>query len=251
MTSLEEDNGIGRRLRAARLRRGWSREALAFRSGVSWSAIAQVEAGRRRNLRPSTLSALAGALRVTIDYVVSGRASAPPMLEHHALLYANDAEFLATAVPFLTDSIERSEPALVVSTGANIELLRDQLGRLARQVEFADRASWYREPVPALNGYRSFLDAQIEAGAPWIRIIGEPVWDGLSDSGRRLWARYESLLNMSWSTAPATVLCPYDTRAVDRGIVNQARLTHSHTIQRGRVASSPVYADPSEFVLES
>jgi transcriptional regulator with XRE-family HTH domain len=248
---LEEDNGIGRRLRAARLRRGWSREALAFRSGMSWSAIAQVEAGRRRNLRPSTLSALAGALGVTIDYVVSGRASTPPMLEHHALLYESDAEFLATAMPFLTDSIERSEPALVVTTAANIELLRDQLGRRARQVEFADRSSWFRAPVSAVNGFQSFRDAQLEAGAPWIRIIGEPVWDGLSDSDIRSWVRCESLLNVSWSTAPATVLCAYDTRAVARGIVNQAHLTHSHTIQRGQVASSPEYADPSEFVLES
>src|SRR5438445_8615473 len=84
-------NGLGARVRAARQRRGWSREALAFHSGISWSAIAQVESGRRTNVRPSTLHALALALGVTIDYLVAGRSVAAPMMEHQALLYATDA----------------------------------------------------------------------------------------------------------------------------------------------------------------
>ena len=61
---------MGTRVRAAGVRLGWSREALAVRSELSWSAIAQVESGRRKNVRPQTLSALAEALGVTIDYLV-------------------------------------------------------------------------------------------------------------------------------------------------------------------------------------
>ena len=53
-------------------RLGWTREALAFHSGLSWSAIAQVESGRRTNLRPSTLAALSRPLGVSIDYLVDG-----------------------------------------------------------------------------------------------------------------------------------------------------------------------------------
>ena len=53
---------IGESLKAARERLGWSREALAYHSGVSWSAIAQIESGRRKDVRLSSLSALAEAL---------------------------------------------------------------------------------------------------------------------------------------------------------------------------------------------
>jgi transcriptional regulator with XRE-family HTH domain len=59
---------------------------------TGWSAIAQVEAGRRTNLRPATLSALAGPLGVTIDYLVNGGASQARMLEHSAFLYNTNGQ---------------------------------------------------------------------------------------------------------------------------------------------------------------
>ena len=249
-TSVRPDNGIGRRLRAARYRCGWSREALAFHSGISWSAIAQVESGRRRNLRPATLTALAGALEVTIDYLVTGRSPAVPMLEHRALVYGSDSEFVGAAVPFLAEALERSEAAIVVTGERNAELLRDALGRQAERVEFAEQASWYRTPVGALDGYRAFLRASLDAGAPWVRVIGEPVWAGRSESETRIWTRYESLLNLVLSAEPATVLCPYDTRTVGGDTLDDARITHPHTVDRCGLATSPEYVDPTGFVLE-
>src|SRR4051812_43245566 len=88
--SAAENSTIGTRVRAARERLGWRREELAFRSGVSWSAIAQVESGRRRNMRPGTLSALGEALGVTTDYLVRGGPASPAMFQHRALLYDTD-----------------------------------------------------------------------------------------------------------------------------------------------------------------
>src|SRR2546423_4170916 len=119
-TSETEAPGIGPRLRAARERRGWSREALAFHSGLSWSAISQVESGRRTNARPQTLSALSEALGVTIDYLVGRGPPRSPMLEHQALLYGTDEELLKTLVPFVSEGIKRGAPVLVVTTSANV-----------------------------------------------------------------------------------------------------------------------------------
>jgi hypothetical protein len=186
---------------------------------------------------------------VTIDYLVSGGAPSPPMLEHRALLYETDEEFVNSAGPLLAEAVERSEAALAVTTNANIDSLRDQLGAQARQVEIVERSTWYRTPLSALNGYQAFLEARIEAGAPWVLIVGEPVWAGRSDSEVRLWARYEALLNLVFSAAPATVLCPYDMRTLDPSIISHARSTHPHTVERDTLASSPQYADPSGFVL--
>jgi transcriptional regulator with XRE-family HTH domain len=244
-----EGPGTGVRLRAARERRGWSREALAFHSELSWSAIAQIESGRRKNVRPQTLSALAGALGVTIDYLVHGASPNSPMLEHRALLYETDEEFTDTLGPFLAQGMERSEAVLAVTTNTNIELLREYLGSDAKRVEFVEAQSWYSAPAPALSAYQAFLSAKVKAGAAWVRIVGEPVWSGRSDSEIGAWTRYESLFNLVFGASPITVVCPYDTRSIPADVARQALCTHPHTVGPAGVTSSPEYADPAGFVL--
>ena len=209
-----ETQGIGSRLRAARERHGWSREALAFRSGISWSAIAQVESGRRTNLRPSTLAALAAPLGLTIDYLVNGRPSQVPMLRHSAFRYSTDDEFQATVAAFLSDGADRSEALLAVTSKRNIELLRDKLGRDSRKVKFVESSEWLTTQDAALAEVAGFCDAKLKRGVPWVRYVVEPVRDGRSDADVQLWTRFESMLNVLFRDFPLTLVCPYDERSV-------------------------------------
>jgi transcriptional regulator with XRE-family HTH domain len=250
MTASSAHNGIGTRVKTARQRRGWNREALAFHSGISWSAIAQVEAGRRTNVRPATLRSLADALGVTIDYLVVGGRAAPAMLSHQALLYGSDAEFLDTAVPFLAEAVDRDEPALAVTTEANIELLRERLGRIARRIEFVERTAWYRTPSAALGGYLAFLQRELERGAAWVRILGEPPRANGSKSDLQGWTRYEALLNLAFAAEPVSVLCPYDERGCDKQIIARARATHPHLAEPHTLVCNRDYADPAALLLE-
>jgi transcriptional regulator with XRE-family HTH domain len=245
------DTGIGNRVRAVRQRLGWSREALAFHAGISWSAISQLEGGRRRNLRPNTLAALAGALGVTIDYLVFGCSVSPAMVEHRALLYDNDADFLSKAVPFLHEGVDRSEAALAVTTEARCRLLREQLGAVESHVEFAEQGSWCAGPSAALSRLRTFVAGHLEAGSPWVRILVEPVVTGLSDAEGQSWARYESLLNIVFRYAPLTALCVYDVATLDRRFISGVLETHPHTVTDTGTAESPDYVDPIEFMLET
>jgi transcriptional regulator with XRE-family HTH domain len=246
---MSDSGGIGPRVRAARERLGWTREALAFHSGVSWSAIAQVETGRRRNVRPSTLAAISRQLGVSIDYLVEGSLSRRTMLEHLVFPYRTDDQFRTTMGPFLTEGIERSEAILAVTTGANIELLREQLGKDARAVEFVDVSRFYSTPNAALEALRSFSEAKLSRGAPWVRFLGEPIWAGRSDAEIRLWTRYESLFNLVFGASPLTVVCPYDERSVAPEIVKDAHLTHPHTVGDRGISKSPDYTDPGRFAL--
>src|SRR6202035_1380350 len=119
---------VGVSLKSARERAGWSREALAYRSGLSWAAIAQIESGRRREVRLSSLAALAGALGVSVDYLIgSDAAMESSVFEHLVLGYSSDQEFLAATFPFLAGGVERAEAVLAVTTHPNIALLRDAL----------------------------------------------------------------------------------------------------------------------------
>jgi transcriptional regulator with XRE-family HTH domain len=244
---------IGEARRVARARLGWSREALAYHSGVSWSAIAQIEAGRRRDVRLSSLSALADALGVSVDYLIgtAAAADAPQLLEHRVFMHESDQQFLAAALPVLGEGIERSQCVLAVTTAARTGLLRDALDDRSKHVEFADSADWYRSPNAALNGYRAFVKERSEAGAAWIWIVGEADWARSSDAEITAWTRYESIINLAFASSPVTVVCSYDARSLPANLVADARRTHPEIVRGSETSASPMYREPEDLLLEA
>jgi transcriptional regulator with XRE-family HTH domain len=241
---------IATSLRAARERGGWTREALAYHAGVSWPAIAQIESGRRTDVRLSTLSALARALGLSLDQLAGADAGAPPpLLRHEALVYDSDEQLLQTAVPFLREGVEKSECPLAVTTRSNIRLLRKALGQEAQHVEFADSARWYASPSTALRRYRGFLTKSLEGPGSWVRIVGEPVWSGRSPAQIQEWARYESMLNLSFASSPVTIMCPYDTRTTPPDVISGARCTHPRLAGPGQSVASSTYREPESFLI--
>ena len=245
-----DGSGIGDRLRAARERLGWTREELAVHSGISWSAIAQVESGRRTNLRPNTLSALSSALGLTIDYLVKGALMPTPMLEHSAYFYSDDEQYKTTMGSFIAAGLERAEAVIAVTTPGNVELLREQLGTDARRVKFVESTEWLTTPPDALEAFRSFSDRKLRAGAPWVRFVAEPIWKGRSDPEMRLWTRFESLLNVLFASSPTTFVCPYDERSVPPEVVTEAHLTHPDIIDDAGTARSRDYGGAGRVALD-
>ncbi len=244
---------FGHDLRTIRERRGWAREALAFHAGISVAAIAQIEAGRRPDPRLSTVIALAEALDVSVDRL-TGRSvplsGGQHPLQHRALLYATDGEFVDASVPFLTEGLERSDAVMVVTDRARIRRLRRALAGDARRVEFRESSSWYASPQAAMDAYRAFVDECVSSGSAWVRVIGEPVWAGRSAREARAWARYESLINISFAASPATIMCPYDMRALPASIVAQAKCTHPEVTKGTRSDASSTYRQPEAFLLD-
>lgn len=239
-------------MKAARARLGWSRETLAHHSGVSWSAIAQIESGRRKDVRLSSLSALAEALGVSVDYLIgSATATAPRLLEHRLLTYGSDEEYLAAAIPFLAEGMERSESLLAVTTEEQIELLREALADRADNVEFADSAEWYRSPRTAMDGYRTFVTEKLEAGAAWIRIVAEIAPESRSDSTILAWTRYESLVNLAFASLPTTFICTYDDRSWPVDVIAQARRTHPEVADGSDATANPDYRVPEHFLIDA
>jgi transcriptional regulator with XRE-family HTH domain len=241
---------LGTSLKSARERLGLSREALAHQSGLSWAAISQIESGRRQEVRASTLVALASALGVSVDYLVGGAATvSPELLNHRMAIYGSDDEYVASAIPFILEGIERADSVLAVTPHRHAGLLHDALGANAQQVEFLDAAAWYRSLQSAASGYRSFVKERFERGAPWVRIIGEPVWTGRSTADLAEWFRYEALINVSFASCPATVVCTYDTRSLPEDAMDNARRTHPQVAATGDVTASSAYQGPEEFLL--
>ena len=241
---------IGDSLRAARMRLGWSREALAFHSGVSWSAIAQIESGRRKDVRLSSLAALADALGVSVDYLIgTAAATTPQPFDHRLLTYRSDEDFLAAAIPFFAEGMEQSECLLAVTTEGKSGLLRDTLGDRSEHVEFANWAQWYRSPDTALRGYRTFVKEKFEAGAAWIRVVAEAVWSGGADE-IAAWTRYESLVNLAFASSPATIICTYDEESLTEEVIADALLTHPEFASESDATANLSYQEPEEFLVD-
>jgi transcriptional regulator with XRE-family HTH domain len=226
-----------------------SREELAVQSGLSWSAIAQIEDGRRPHPRADTLGALAPALGVSVDYLLGNNGTAGALLDHQALTYVDVGDFVETAAPFLQEGPERGEAILVVADPENVEGLRDALGRPAAKIRFADWQAWYGSPRKALLGYRQFAAEALDAGAPWVRIIGEPVWADRTPDEIDTWVRYEALINLAFAALPMSLICPYNETVLDPAILRNARMTHCRCLERGQSTENPAFGDPLDFCL--
>jgi transcriptional regulator with XRE-family HTH domain len=223
---------------------------LAYHSGVSWSAIAQIESGRRQDVRLSSLTGLAEALGVSVDYLIGTAATLTPRpLEHLLLTYGSDEEYLAVTIPYISMGLERSESVLVVTTPAQIALVREALSERSHSVEYADSTDWYRTLSGALNGYRAFVKQKFEAGVVWMRIVGDPVWARRSGEEVATWFRYESLVNLAFAGAPASILCTYDTRTVPAEVIADARRTHPDVAAGDVSGGGPAYQEPEDFLL--
>jgi transcriptional regulator with XRE-family HTH domain len=242
---------IGQSMRSLRARAGWSRETLAHNSGLSWSAIAQIESGRRQDVRLSSLTALAEAFGVSVDCLIGATTTLTPHLfEHRLLTYESDETYLDAAIPYIAEGLERSECLLVVTTPAQIALLRKALDVRSEQVEFANSAEWYASLNGALNRYRGFLNHKLEAGAARIRILGDPVWARRSGAEITAWFRYESLVNLAFASAPATIVCSYDTRSLAHEVVADACRTHPEVAHRSAAIEGATYQEPEDFLLQ-
>ncbi len=241
---------IDRAVKAARGRRGWSREALAFHSGLSGSAIAQIESGRRSSLRPTSLTALATALDVSVDYLL-GRASAAgpaPLLRHRLLRYATPDEFVAGVLPCCVEGMARGDPILAVTTPSNGRALRHELGKLGGRFRLADSTRWYRSLTGALDAYRAFIDEKLDAGASVVRIIGEG-WSGPGATEVDTWARYEALVNVALVGASAEIICAYNIVTTPERVLACADETHPEALDGAGVASASRHYDPYDVLL--
>lgn len=243
----EGPSTIGARLRAARERRGWTREALAYHAGVSWAAIAQIESGRRTDVRQSTLTALSSALGISVDHLLGRSTAAAPVLQHEVMIYRTPTEFRRALAPFLNEGIRRGDGAVVVTSEDKIAALRDDLGAASTEVTFISSRTWYGQPHTTLEAFRETIDEKIAAGHGWVRAIGEPLWLGRSAREVRRWIRYESLINLGLADSRATIVCPYDASSLPQPIVASARRTHP--MMYGKRGHNAKYREPIEFLL--
>ena len=159
-------------------------------------------------------------------------ATAPDPFVHPALFYRDDREYLDGTLPFVRAGLAAGEPVAVAVPGDRLRLLRDALGDDAAAVRLVDMREAGRNPGRIIPGVlRAFADDR-PAGKR-VRIIGEPVWAGRSETEYPACVQHEALINAAFEGRPVTILCPYDTRRLAPQAVADAYATHPVVVDAG------------------
>ncbi|MGN9759572.1 anti-sigma factor RsbA family regulatory protein [Streptomyces sp. SD31] len=173
-------------------------------------------------------------------------APAQPGFDHRMTVFDSDDEFLAAALPFLTEALAApgEPPPVAIAAPGNLDLLRDALGTDAKSVGLVPHTEWYTgSAANAVAQGAGHLAAHAGPGGR-MHLLMEPVWGGRAGRSPREtaeWIRYEALANLLFAPLATTALCAYDARVAGSAIVAAARRAHPGT---------GVYEDPVRLAAE-
>ncbi|MEV0232619.1 anti-sigma factor RsbA family regulatory protein [Nonomuraea sp. NPDC050786] len=149
--------------------------------------------------------------------------SAEPFV-HPALLYRGDREYVAATTAFVRAGLALGEPVAVAVPAANLALIEAELGDDAKSVLLLNMQEAGRNPGRIIPGVlREFADQHPRVH---VRIIGEPIWAGRSDTEYGAAAQHEALINLAFAGRRVTILCPYDVVGLAPEVIQEAERTH-------------------------
>jgi anti-sigma regulatory factor (Ser/Thr protein kinase) len=171
-------------------------------------------------------------------------------LVHEALFYRGQQQAVDAVAQFVTEGIERREPALVALPASTLEGVRARLGGRSDSdsVSFADMTSLGANPGRILSCIEAWLGRQPGPG----RFVGEPLWPGRRPAERTEVTRHEALINLALGSAPLRALCPYDEGSLDDRTRRDVERTHP--VLRGPGPTryiSRAYLEPAAVLRET
>jgi anti-sigma regulatory factor (Ser/Thr protein kinase) len=166
----------------------------------------------------------AGTGAATID-----RGQSPARFRHEALLYRDDDEFLAAALPFIEAGQDAAEPVLVMVGPGRLDALRRHVDRERGAVKLVDITAVGENPARIIPAWRNFV---ADNPSTRLRGIGEPFWPERSPAEVVECHRHEALLNVALDDADLWLLCPYDTARLASVVVTGAHRHHPFVRER-------------------
>ena len=165
---------------------------------------------------------------------------------HGALVYGSQDEYVACAVPFLTEGLEAGEGAIVAHTKPGLALMREALGADAAHVTFVDVSSAYTRPARTLASYHHVYVEQL-GKSPSLRVVAD-VQFGLDPAEWDLWTAYEAVFNRSFEHLPAWVVCTYNANGTPDPIIDGVWRTHPEVHAGDTWHTSDRFEDPDELL---
>jgi anti-sigma regulatory factor (Ser/Thr protein kinase) len=162
-------------------------------------------------------------------------------LVHEALIYRGEHEIAHYLERFVADGIASGEPVLVAVSGYEQGRLSGALAPLADRMRFEDVRQLTRNPSLLIP----LIDDWIKRHTGRVRVVVEANWAGRSAAEAVEVARNDALVNLAFSEAELTVICPHDADQLSAPEVMRAERTHPALVHGGGTRlSSPAFDDP-------
>jgi anti-sigma regulatory factor (Ser/Thr protein kinase) len=171
-------------------------------------------------------------------------------LRHEAFLYTDQRDFLAGASAFIHAAVSAGQPILVAVDAAKSTALRTLVDGEADNVEFADAAAVGGNPARVIPLLQGFIDQHNPTSAG-LRGICETVWADRRPEELVECRRSELLLNEAFEDAVGFwLLCPYDSSALGRLVIDDAYVTHPFIDRAGQSHASRHYQSGHVVLLD-
>jgi anti-sigma regulatory factor (Ser/Thr protein kinase) len=175
----------------------------------------------------------------------------PGLLRHIAFFYRDPAEYQAQILRFARDGLARGEPLFIALPGDAARAVAGQLpagSQDSGDLLCSDNTDMARNPARIIPEVRAFFD---QHAGQRVRVVGEPAWPGRSPAEFCEVIRHEALVNLAFSDAPATLLCPYDAARLTPAAISGAEHTHPEQIGGdGRVTAAEAMAAAGQVPTE-
>jgi anti-sigma regulatory factor (Ser/Thr protein kinase) len=144
---------------------------------------------------------------------------------HNLFFYTQDDGFVERVAPFLAEGLREREAVVGVVDPRKRALLTEELGELARRIDWIDRDAYYTRPEDALAGYDAQVGRYLRNGTSRVRVFGElPLCRTPQESDT--WILYEALLNPAFADQPVTIVCGCDAREQSDAVLAGSLQTH-------------------------
>ncbi|MGH8910589.1 MAG: anti-sigma factor RsbA family regulatory protein [Egibacteraceae bacterium] len=169
---------------------------------------------------------------------------------HRALLYASQDDFLAVAVPFVAQGLERDEYVLSICAPANTQAMKSALGTPAVDVWFVNYDDWWRHPTSAITRTHACMTQLAKTHRGRIRVIEEPLINRRHPGELRELLRGEAAANVVQRFSDAWLVCAFNARGLGSNVTGDIRRTHPELIGPSGISPSADYVDPATFLAE-
>jgi anti-sigma regulatory factor (Ser/Thr protein kinase) len=186
------------------------------------------------------------AWQTAYDYSSPDTARRRDAVSHLAFFYRDERTYLSQLVAFVNAGLANGEPVFVAVPGPKGGLLREHLAK-SGILYFADMTRLGRNPARIIPEVQAFIEYHRPQR---IRYIGEPIWPGRSAAEICEATRHEALINLAFSEASATIVCPYDFAGLAPSVIGEAERTHPGILANGHVAVGTRYAGPGNVPPE-
>jgi anti-sigma regulatory factor (Ser/Thr protein kinase) len=158
---------------------------------------------------------------------------------HCALIHHTREEYLRGVLEFAHQGLESGGPVIVAAPPQQLEAITSRLNGHGHALELLDIHELGRNPawiIPALQ-------RRIEShGGRRVYVMCEPLWPGRSPEEIEEVILHEGLCNRAFAAHPLSWLCPFDAKAIESDVIEEAKRSH-HVLTNGDGRANPDFSE--------